>query len=284
MNILSRLQQQKDFNPTEKQIAEQILLNPEKILTQSIQELALQTYTSTSSIVRLCRKIGLKGFKDFKIQLASQLHYQPHDVLLVDPDFPFSEDDTYTDITDKLKELSIQSINQTAQLFSDESLESSVKLITQAVHVGIFAYGDTAIPALNFQNKMMKIGYHILSSHIPGEEHHLANSFNESDCAILLSYSGESKRNYHIAKILKQRKVQLIVITAYQNSHIGQLADVLLLAAVKESKNVKLSTFSSQLSIDFLLNALYSCIFVANYEKNQNKRIQSENFFLNDRF
>ena len=284
MNILSRLQQQKDFNPTEKQIAEQILLNPEKILTQSIQELALQTYTSTSSIVRLCRKIGLKGFKDFKIQLASQLHYQPHDVLLVDPDFPFSEDDTYTDITDKLKELSIQSINQTAQLFSDESLESSVKLITQAVHVGIFAYGDTAIPALNFQNKMMKIGHHILSSHIPGEDHHLANSFNENDCAILLSYSGESKNNYHIAKILKQRGVPLIVVTAYPNSHIGLLADVLLLAAVNESKNVKLSTFSSQLSMDYLLNALYSCVFVANYEKNQNKRIQSENFFLNDRF
>ncbi|MFC4711209.1 MurR/RpiR family transcriptional regulator [Enterococcus eurekensis] len=254
MNILSRLQQQKDFNPSEKQIAEQILLNPEKILTQSIQELALQTYTSTSSIVRLCRKIGLKGFKDFKMQLASQLHYQPHDVLLVDPDFPFSEDDTYTDITDKLKELSIHSINQTAQLFSDESLESSVKLITQAVHVGIFAYGDTAIPALNFQNKMMKIGHHILSSHIPGEDHHLANSFNESDCAILLSYSGESKNNYHIAKILKQRGVPLIVVTAYPNSHIGLLADVLLLTAVNESKNVKLSTFSSQLSMDYLLN------------------------------
>lgn len=284
MNILSILQQQSDFNPTEKLIAQQILQDPEKILHQSIQDLALQTFSSTSSIVRLCRKIGLKGFKDFKLQLASQLHHQPEETLFVDADFPFSEDDTYTDITMKLRELSIHSLNQTASLFSDDTLEACVKRLTTAKHVGIFAYGDTAIPALNFQNRMMKIGYHILSAHVPGEDHHLANTFNENDCAILLSYSGESKNNYHIAKILKQRNVQLIVLTADPDSHIGKLADILFPVALNESKDVKLSTFSSQLSMDYLLNALYSCVFVANYEINQKKRIQSEEQFLNDRF
>lgn len=284
MDIITTLEQQLNFNQTEKQIANQILLDPEKVLNQSIQALALQTYSSTSSIVRLCRKIGFKGFKDFKLQLASQWQLQSETQLLVDPDFPFSKTDSYHDIKHKLRALSVHSINQTADQVSDKTLDASVNLLIKSKHIAVFAYGDTALPAMNFQNKMMKIGHYILSSHISGEDHHLANSFDKNDCAILLSYSGESKNTYYIAKILKKRQVKLIVLTAYPNSHIGSLADILLPVAMNESKNVKLSTFSSQISMDYLLNALYSCFFISNYKTNQEKRIQSETFFLNDRF
>lgn len=284
MTILFALKQQKDFNPTEKQIAEAILENPEKILTQSIHDLAAETFSSTSSIIRLCRKIGLDGFKAFKRQLTAELAQYTEQHQYIDPDFPFLKEDAYTEITDKLKELSIRSLHQTADLFSDELFASCIDYLKRAKKVGIFAYGDTALPALNFQNKMMKIGYHLLSSRVPGEDHHLSNSLDEADCAILLSYSGESKNTYQIARLLKSRNVPIIVITAYPNSHIGQLANLILPVAKNESTDVKLSTFSSQISIDYTLNSLYSCIFVTDYERNKNKRIQAEKLFLDDRF
>ena len=284
MDIILALNKQENFNTTEIFIANYILKNPKNALTTSVQELANATFSSTSSIVRLCRKIGLKGFADFKIQLSAQLQVKPKELIEVDPSFPFSDNDTNADILNKLKALYTDFINQTSFLYTNELLEQAVSSIIDANKIGIFSYGDTTVPALNFQNKMMKIGFHILMPNLPGENRHLANNFSDDDCVLILSYSGESKNSYRIAKILKNRQVKLIVVTAYPESHIGKLADLILPVSVSENQTIKLSTFSSQIGIEYVLNSLFSCIFVSNYDTHMKKRIESEEDFLNDRF
>ena len=284
MDIIVALNQQEAFNETEKIIANYILKQPKDILNQSIQEVSANTFSSTSSIVRLCRKIGLKGFSDFKIQLSAQLQIKPDVVLDINPDFPFSENDTYEDVTNTLRGLYMDSIIQTSQLYSNELLEEAVASLLSAKQLGIFSYGDTTVPALNFQNRMMKIGYNIQMPNLPGENRHLARNFTEEDCVILVSYSGESKSNYNIAQILKRQGAKLIVVTAYPDSHIGKMADIILPLAISESQRIKVSTFSSQIALDYVLNALFSCLYISDYEKNQKKRIASENEFLHDRF
>ena len=284
MDIIVALNQQEAFNETEKIIANYILKQPKDILNQSIQEVSANTFSSTSSIVRLCRKIGLKGFSDFKIQLSAQLQIKPDVVLDINPDFPFSENDTYEDVTNTLRGLYMDSIIQTSQLYSNELLEEAVASLLSAKQLGIFSYGDTTVPALNFQNRMMKIGYNIQMPNLPGENRHLARNFNEEDCVILVSYSGESKSNYNIAQILKRQGAKLIVVTAYPDSHIAKMADIILPLAISESQRIKVSTFSSQIALDYVLNALFSCLYISDYEMNQKKRIASENEFLHDRF
>lgn len=284
MDIIVALNQQEAFNETEKIIANYILKQPKDILNQSIQEVSANTFSSTSSIVRLCRKIGLKGFSDFKIQLSAQLQIKPDVVLDINPDFPFSENDTYEDVTNTLRGLYMDSIIQTSQLYSNELLEEAVASLLSAKQLGIFSYGDTTVPALNFQNRMMKIGYNIQMPNLPGENRHLARNFTEEDCVILVSYSGESKSNYNIAQILKRQGAKLIVVTAYPDSHIAKMADIILPLAISESQRIKVSTFSSQIALDYVLNALFSCLYISDYEKNQKKRIASENEFLHDRF
>lgn len=284
MDIILALNKQEHFNETEKFIANFILKNPQSILEQSIQDISIATYSSTSSIVRLCRKIGLKGFSDFKIQLSAQLQIKPKVLIEVNPNFPFSDNDTNEDVLNKLKGLYTDSINQTSSLYTNELLEQAVNFIIKGKQIGVFSYGDTTIPALSFQNKMMKIGFNIQMPNLPGENRHLANNFSKEDCVIILSYSGESKNSYRIAKVLKENQVTLIVVTAYPNSHIGKLADLILPVAVSESQTIKLSTFASQIGIDYVLNSLFSCVFISNYNTHLKKRIYSEEYFLNDRF
>ncbi|WP_077613048.1 MurR/RpiR family transcriptional regulator [Clostridium sp. Marseille-P2415] len=85
MPIISNLEKAKQFNSSERIISQYILKNKDLILEMSIQELALNTNSSTSTIVRLCRKIGLKGYKDFKIKFSAELlqhnrKSRPHDI------------------------------------------------------------------------------------------------------------------------------------------------------------------------------------------------------------
>ncbi len=284
MSLLAELQNTAHFNASEETVAQYILTNREQVLEMSIQTLSEHTYTSPSTIVRLCRKMGLKGFKDFKIKWSAELQKEYNAITNVDPDFPFTEDDAYGEIQKKILDLFTDSLNVTSQILSNDRVEKAVEYLLQANKIGIFAYGDTFLPALNFQNKLMKIDLPVHIAALPGENRHLATNFHEGDCAIVISYSGESKNNFYITQLLKQNEATVIVITGNTSSHIALLADMVLPVAKNESQSVKLSTFSSQVAIDYVLNTLYGCLFVSNYEKNQSKRIASETLFLDERF
>lgn len=284
MSLLADLQNNTHFNASEKAVAHYILKNREQVLDLSIQSLSDHTYTSPSTIVRLCRKIGLKGFKDFKIRWSAELQKEYNAITTVDPDFPFTEDDSYGEIQKKILELFTDSLNKTSQLLSHVLIEKAVEQLLKSRKIGIFAYGDTFLPALNFQNKLMKIDLPVQVATLPGENRHLATNFKKGDCAIVISYSGESKNNYYITQLLKQNEATVIVITGNATSHIALLGDLVLPVAKNESQSVKFSTFSSQAAIDYVLNTLYGCLFVSNYETNQSKRIASETLFLDERF
>ena len=72
---MTQLEFELDFSTSEKQLAKYILEHGEKVLQYSIQDLAKKTYTSPATIVRLCKKIGLHGYSDFKIKYSAELQF-----------------------------------------------------------------------------------------------------------------------------------------------------------------------------------------------------------------
>ena len=284
MTIISQLTKADKFNGSEKQLADYILKNKESVLNQSIQSLATATFSSTSTIVRLCRKIGLKGYKDFKIKLSAELQQHYNDISAVNPDFPFTEDDSNKEIAQKLLELMQSSLKQTSELLTNDLLEHAVRDIFQSQKLGIFAYGDTYISALSFQNKLMKINLNANLPSLTEESKFMAANYTKNDCAILISYSGQSKNTYQLAQILRLNGVKIITITSDKASKIAKLSDIVLPVASTESNTVKISPFASQVGIEYVLNTLYSCLFVANYDENQRHRLVSEKLFADSRF
>jgi len=284
MTIISQLTEADKFNGSEKQLADYILKNKESVLNQSIQSLATATFSSTSTIVRLCRKIGLKGYKDFKIKLSAELQQHYNDISAVNPDFPFTEDDSNKEIAQKLLEVMQTSLKQTSELLTNDLLEHAVRDIFQSQKLGIFAYGDTYISALSFQNKLMKINLNANLPSLTEESKFMAANYTKNDCAILISYSGQSKNTYQLAQILRLNGVKIITITSDKASKIAKLSDIVLPVANTESNTVKISPFASQVGIEYVLNTLYSCLFVANYDENQRHRLASEKLFADSRF
>src|SRR5215472_13281682 len=61
------------LNPAERLIADCVLEDPERIVTSPIAEIQKRSNASVGSIVGFCRRLGLKGFADFKIALARDL-------------------------------------------------------------------------------------------------------------------------------------------------------------------------------------------------------------------
>ncbi|HQU69973.1 MAG TPA: DeoR/GlpR family DNA-binding transcription regulator [Albidovulum sp.] len=61
------------LNKTYRSIAEYLVGAPEDFMQKPVQEIAVATGVSEPSIVRFCRRYGLKGIPDFRIQLAMSL-------------------------------------------------------------------------------------------------------------------------------------------------------------------------------------------------------------------
>ncbi|MEM5594190.1 hypothetical protein AAHH67_24950 [Niallia circulans] len=71
--LLKQIANRTDYTTAEKNIAKYILENANLIERMTIQELAQKTFTSHTSIIRFTQKLGMKGFKDFKIMLVKTI-------------------------------------------------------------------------------------------------------------------------------------------------------------------------------------------------------------------
>ena len=62
-----------DLRKSEKKVALVVLESPDKVIYQSISELAENAGTSEPTVLRFCRALGFRGYHELKIQLAQDL-------------------------------------------------------------------------------------------------------------------------------------------------------------------------------------------------------------------
>lgn len=272
MSIMTQLEFELDFSQSEKQIGRYILNHGDEVLNMSVKELAKKTYTSPATIVRLCKKIGLEGYNDFKIKYSAELQYDLHHHNRVDINFPFQKDDTDQVICHKLANLSQEVIADTVKLIDFDELHKIVELLYHNQDIDIYGAGNSLLAAMSFQHKMMRIQRNVNLKVLHGEQIFMSYNSNPQRIAMIISYSGETNEIVKIAQILKEKKTPLIVLTSVGDNRLSHYADYILNIGSREKIFTKIAPFASQISIEYLLNVIFSCLFQKDYDKNiQNK-------------
>lgn len=54
------------LNETEAQVYNYVMMNRNKVMDESIRELAHDTHVSTATVIRFCKKMGCSGFLELK--------------------------------------------------------------------------------------------------------------------------------------------------------------------------------------------------------------------------
>lgn len=75
--LINKMKFMYNLTSQEQYIVNYILKNPSIVFDSTANELAKLTFTSSSTIVRLCKKLGTKGYPDFQLKLA--LEYKEED-------------------------------------------------------------------------------------------------------------------------------------------------------------------------------------------------------------
>ncbi len=64
--LLALRERSESFSNAERGVAQRILENPKLVVDLSVHELARETFSSPSTIVRLCNHTGFGGYKEFR--------------------------------------------------------------------------------------------------------------------------------------------------------------------------------------------------------------------------
>jgi RpiR family carbohydrate utilization transcriptional regulator len=244
----------------EQRVADFILKNPDDLIYLTVTELAERTQTSESTVVRLCQKIGYKGYQEFKIMLARDLVGPTETVYeQIDPG------DSLPTLKVKVFQANAQALKDTIEVLSDEELQRAVDAIATCRRIEIYGIGGSAPLALDAYHKFMKLG--IAAVWLNDSDLMAMSSalLKPGDVALGISHTGASRDVCDAMEHAQSAGATTIAITHRATSPITKVAHVKLFTAAKETAFGSDATSSriAQLSI---IDTLYAGIANRDYE------------------
>lgn len=277
MKLLQRIEEYTvNQNSTKRAIAEFILENKYAIHKFSIKQVAEKTFSSKSALVRFGKALGFKGWKDFSNHLIEDIRYEQTHYSDIDPNIPFTNRDNYAEIIKNIATIQIESIQDTADNIDIDQLANAVEMLINSERIIILGVSPNNLLAGIFRRKMATIGKFI---EVPqsGEIGITISGLTKKDSVLIISYSGNdvSREPMSFIPQLKQQEVKLIGLTSDGGNYIHQEIDTILGISSRERLYKKISNFSTEESILFLLNILYAGVFSKNYMKNYSFKVQN---------
>lgn len=273
MNLFINLKENKELSKNERILADYILKHPEDVLKMSSKDLGKECFVSTATVYRLCDKLGLSGFSDLKIKITSSLDDYRKSNEDFNFDFPVNKFQTHYEIIQKIKEDYEQTLNLTANLFSLDQLRLIASAMKKAQIIDVYTSAGNINFALNFQFQMQEIGKQV---NVPIDEYQqrlIAASSNENHLAIIITFGGRGILSDILPRILHKVKTPIVLISSYDYTFKDLDPDYQLYISPYENHYKKISSFSTRLSILYILDVLYTCYFKLDYQENIEKKL-----------
>ena len=267
MDIKRKITEAQGLTPTEQQLGIAALAIGEDIRGLSIKEFAARTNVSVASVHRFCKKLGLEGFKDLKVELI-RLTTEAGNRRDVDINFPFDANSTPAQVMERMEGLYQTTLAETQELLDPAQLDYAAKLIANARQVDIFTGSHNLYPAGMFRDRLLSAGKS--TTCYGGVEAQVRTALLASGpdhVAIVISYSGLAPNLREILPILSSRRVPVIVIGTPYCARIHPGFAAYLTVSDHESMTHRITQFASHIAVQYVLDSLYSSYFAKDYAR-----------------
>lgn len=267
MDIKRKIPEAEGLTPTEQQLGIAALAMGEDIRGLSIKEFAARTNVSVASVHRFCKKLGLEGFKDLKVELI-RLTTEAGNRRDVDINFPFDATSTPAQVMERMEGLYQTTLAETQELLDPAQLDYAAKLIANARQVDIFTGSHNLYPAGMFRDRLLSAGKS--TTCYGGVEAQVRTALLASGpdhVAIVISYSGLAPNLREILPILSSRHVPVIVIGTPYCARIHPGFAAYLMVSDHESMTHRITQFASHIAVQYVLDSLYSSYFAKDYAR-----------------
>jgi RpiR family carbohydrate utilization transcriptional regulator len=241
------------LTPTERQIAEYILKDPERILSSSIADLRDGTGSSVGSIVAFCRSLGLQGFAGFKIALAREMTQSAFSGFGASANGAAHRSSVFEEVF----QFQVESLRETLQTNSEETLRQVALALDRARHIELFSIGISYPIAYLATCKFKLIGLPVSTQFDSHMQLVAASQLHKGDVAFGISCSGSTQETVHCLEVARSRGAKTICLTNSMKSPITTYADLKLFATPSEVKY-----FQAPLASRITQLAIFDALFV----------------------
>ncbi len=213
-----------------------------EVIDMSIQDLAKVVFVSTSTIIRLCKKLDLEGFSNLKYFLKQLLKKEEGK--------KFSPKRFSETVSEDLDD-----IIKTAKGLSESQVDEVVELIRQNHRIHFFAKGLTEVVfeyASRYLLSLSKFVTKYTDTHIAYAQ---ANNFSDNDVVFLASMSGETQQVVRVAQIAKAKGAKVVTFTASLSCTLSKLGDYNFYVVNTATSSLDIDT-KSRSTLMFLLDVI----------------------------
>lgn len=271
MNIFETLGKIK-CSASEEILRNLIFKDPQAFASMRTETVVKKYHVSRATIYRLCEKLGVDGLSDLKIRILTDLDAYSASKQDFDYNFPVKEGVSSQKIADNMEKDYTQTILSTKNLLDNTVLRRASASMDKAKEIDIYTSAGNIYFADNFAFQMKEIGKTVNVPHELYAQTLFASSSDETHFAIVISYGGRSAQMEKLCKTLKSNKTEFLLICSKEATKLIPYASMCLYFSTLEDHYQKISSFSTRLSLLYILDVLYTCYFERNYDENiQNK-------------
>lgn len=273
--LIKQIEKEENFTNTDKALAAHILSNTDKVLNQTLQQLASEAFVSPAAVTRFCKRLGFENFAAFKVCLSKEMTEEYRKMHQVDLNSPFMPEDTPKEVAEKVASISISNIMEMRDHMDMKKIERICRILERKKFIDIYGLGLSLECSREFCEKMAHIGYNVTLIDSPATRVHRSINSGPEQCAIIVSYSGIHKRMLAVAKRLKENETPLILITGNKESNLIKYATCSLIIQSDESLRMldKIDSFGVMYMHHYIFDCIFANLLVRNYDQNM-KRLQ----------
>ena len=245
--------------PAEKKVAQYILEHLNEVIFLNISELATNSNSSESSVVRMAKHLGYNGYFQMRLLLSNDISKKDKDILSNQP--LLTSEKIFSSCANRIQSLS--------NMISTEQLVKAAKLIQNARICHI-----TSI-AIDLGFRLERNGQACTYSNQPEQYYNHIALGHKDDLLIAITRSGASKQVLKSISLAEKKGMKILIITASLNEEFTKKADCILqINDTNEIINQKVRADSHLLEIALNDALIY---VVKNYLLFDNSFEQSQN-------
>lgn len=264
MDIHRRIRESRTLTPAEQQLGQSVLALGERLQGLTIKELARAAAVSVPTVHRFCRKLGLTGFKELKVELARAA---AANAAPVDINFPFAAGEDAEHVAAHLQALYDATLRDTRELLDPAELDRAADLLARARHIDIYTQSHNLFPAQMLCERLISTGREVTCHERDERQVRRALASDVRDVAVVISYSGLNPHLRALIPLLTTREVPVIFVGTPAAQRRNPGLAVYLNVSDREDLQDRITQFASHIAVQFVLDALFGCMFARTYDE-----------------
>lgn len=264
MDIKRRMELAEGFTPAEQQLAGTVLALDGRLHGLTIKELARAAHVSIPSVHRFCKKLGLEGFKELKVEVARAEEQQRHSGD-VDINFPFNAGDSADAVLTSMAQVYETTLAHTREVLDGAELDRAAGLLERALSIDIFTQSHNLYPAHMLCDRLLSIGRTATCFESIESQTRVALAADPTHAALVISYSGLGPNLATILPILQERGVPTVFVGTPRGGQLNPGLDVYLHVSDRENLQNRITQFASHIAVQYVLDSLFGCLFARDY-------------------